>query len=44
MCLKDLVNELEPLNAQCKEMRVQFGFMMNDLNGIQRSNWHGGVQ
>ena len=37
------MNELEPLKSRWKEVGVQFGFTMNDLDAIQKSSPHGGV-
>lgn len=41
--LVDLVNELEPVSAKWRWLGVNFGFTVNDLDGIQMSNAHGGV-
>ena len=38
------MNELEPLKSRWKEVGVQFGFAMNDLDAIQKSNPQGGVE
>ena len=35
---------LTPVNAQWRELGVQFGFGGNDLDGIEQSNQCGGVQ
>ena len=38
------MNELEPLKFRWREVGVQFGFTMNDLDAMQMGNPHGGVE
>jgi len=40
----DLVNELEPISSQWRQLGIQFRFTENDLDGIKQNSPHGGVE
>jgi len=40
----DLVNALEPISSQWRQLGIQFRFTENDLDGIKQNSPHGGVE
>lgn len=44
MTLKDLVNELKPVESRWRQLGIQFEFTEDELDGIQLSDPVGGVE